>query len=426
MSWDSGFHDEYQDAAMVVPYGQQYSYQPGYYDEELYSRSGERRMSRRREKAVIEGLYDHGRRFEHEEPLHYRRADKRHGIPDRGLGNMLSDISISSGMEEEREGECFSLVKSMSKSCKDACARSSVGESTRKKAFESLLDETHSSMSAKYAESKITKDPRKLREVPVTLSASCVDVEIPKAAGVVIVNEKKFSKIQESKFGRDETCQKKYQSSAINYMRGLTGMDFSMITNPNVEKKISSLVLKNTKTGKPAAKLSPYIMWDNSTSVNSPELLVDKSEGFPSIIEKEEDNVLEAGYMVTILDKGGIRINGNYGGKNGKVMQLGQSLYYGDVLVFPARAKRMPVWIRVASNRPSELTGKENNVVISHMDAKMVPLRVGRPASQMKGFSGKAVRKLKVTNVSGSSSAAKKKGEDTRIINATLRIDFES
>jgi len=424
MSWDSGFRDEFRDATMT--YGQEDPYYRGYYEEEPHSYGERQRISRRRERAVIEGLYDHGRRFEHEEPLHYRCADKRDGIPDRGLGNMLWDISISSGIEEERKGDCFSLGRSMSKSCKDACARSSVGESTRKKAFESLLDETHLSMSAKYAESKITKDPRKLREAPVVLSASCVDAEIPKAAGVIIVNDKKFSKIQESKFGRDESCQRKYQSSAINYMRGLTGMDFSMITNPNVEKKISSLVLKNTKTGKPAAKLSPYIMWDNSTSVNSPELLVDKAEGFPSIREKEEDNVLEAGYMVTILDKEGIRINGNYGGKDGKVMKPGQSLYYGDVLVFPARAKRMPVWIRVASNRPSELAGKENNVAISYMDAKMVPLRVGRPASQMKEFSGKAVRKLKVTNVSGSSSAAKKKGEDTHIINATLRINFES
>lgn len=433
MSFDSGFRDEFQSAARVHPFGyaQPDPYYPGFHEEgpeTRYSRreyagasQGDYPMGGGSEADVVEGAYDdfEDERFDRDEPLYYRRAAMTDGIPDRGIGRMLSETSSPS-----IGAMCPS--DSMSETCKEACAKDSEKSTTTKKAFDSFLDETHASMSAKYAESKITEDVRKLSQVPVVLSASCMDEEIPKSAGVIIVNEKKFSRIQESKLGRDEACQKKLQSSAINFVRGLTGMDFSMITNPSVEKKISSLVLNNPETGKPVAKLSPYVMWDTSTSVNSPELLVDKAEGFPSISEKERDNVLEAGYMVTVLDKEGVRINGVYGGKKGKIMQPGQSLYYGDVLVFPARAKRMPVWIRVASNKPSELAGKEGNVSVSHMDAKMVPLRVGRPASQMSGFSGKAVRRLKVTEVSGSSSAASKKGEDSHVINASLQIDFKS
>jgi hypothetical protein len=128
--------------------------------------------------------------------------------------------------------------------------------------------------------------------------------------------------------------------------------------------------------------------------------------------------------MVTILDPAGIRIHGIYGGKKGKIMQAGQSLYFGDVLAFPARGKRMPVWVRVASSKPSEITGKEENVSVAEMDAKMVPLQVGRIASEMKGFSGKAVRKLKIVEVDGDSSVARKKGEDARVVNAHLQIDF--
>ncbi|MHA1680818.1 MAG: hypothetical protein ACTSUE_07410 [Promethearchaeota archaeon] len=404
-----GFQEEYQ-GNVAVEHQSRYDNYPEYYDERrnYHDRPyyDERKRGFYSGEDVIEETYAHETEYgDHcnEDPLLYQPAGELEGFPEEGLGKIHS----------KEEKDPLRAPEKVSP------------ENTKKESFKVFLNNSHRSMSAKYAESEITKDPRKLRQLPVTLSASCVDEEIPKDAGVIIVNEKKFSSVQENKFGRNEACQKKLHSAAISYVRGLTGLDFSMITNPNVEKKISSFVMSDAKRKTPVAKLSPYVMWDTATSAKSPELLIDRSEGFPSINNEEQDNVIEAGYMVTVLANDGIRINGNYGGEAGKVMHPGQSLYFGDVLVFPSRAKRMPVWVRVASNKPSEITGKEENVSVAHMQAKMIPLRVGRVASDMKDFVGKAVRKLKIIEVDGSSSVARKKGEDTRVINAHLQIDFD-
>jgi hypothetical protein len=426
MSWPgfNEFDGQYQHGVTVVR--REHSYYPDRYHDVRapddydhgygYGKERRRMYHSGTDEDVVEGMYANEER-EHEEPLYYRPSETKDGLPDRGLGKLLS----------RREEALASLDEKISEKAAE-CEESPmcIKADTKKEAFDSFLDMSHSAMSAKYAESEITKDPRKLSQMPVVLSASCVDEEIPKSAGVIIVNEKKFSKVQDSKFARDEMAQKKLQSSAISYVQGLVGLNFSMITNPNVEKKISSFIMKDEKSGEPVAKLSPYVMWDTSTSSKSPELLVDRADGFPSISEKEKDNVIEAGYMVTVLNKEGIRVNGNYGGKKGKIMQPGQSIYYGDVLVYPSRAKRMPVWIRVASSNPSELTGKEGDVAVSKMNAKMVPLRLHTKASAMKGFEGTAVRRLKIREVDGSSSVASKKGEDARVINASLQIDFKS
>lgn len=412
-----GFSEEYQHGGVVmvrdnpVYYDGQDDY-PSYYGNHRMEYHGGRHRQGARRKLysgddVIEGTYAHERG--HSERLrdgsvYYRPAGDHEGFPEEGLGKIHCDNKKDDPLKAPTKAS---------------------QESTKKKSFDTFLNDTHRAMSAYYAESEITKDPRKLCQVPTTLSASCVDEEIPKDAGVIIVNEAKLNTVQKKKFRRDDACQKKLQSSAISYMRGLTGLDFSMITNPNVEKKISSFVMTDSKSKKPVAKLSPYVMWDSSTSAKSPELLVDRADGFPSISTEEQDNVIESGYMITVLNGDGIRIHGKYGGKEGKIMNAGQSLYFGDVLVFPARGKRMPVWIRVASRKPSELTGKEENVSIAHMDAKMIPLQVGRVASEMKDFTGKAVRKLKIVEVNGDSSVAKKKGEDARVVDAHLQIDFD-
>ena len=323
------------------------------------------------------------------------------------------------------QGPMFFFVKGKNKpDLFNLAERQPEKKSTIKSAYEIFVNDTYMSMSAKYSGSKISTHNKQLKKQPHQLVALSVDEEVPKKSGVIIVNEKKFKNIQSTKFARNEACQEKLKSSAIFFFDKMTDKDFSTIRNQNVSKSKNSWILKNEKTGEDEFELSPYVMWDKSTSASSPNMIVSKANGFPSIDEKEGDSVLETGYMMTTINKKGAKIYGVLGGKKGKTMKHGQSLFYGDALIYPSRAKRMPVWIRLASKSPSEVSGEHNNISVDVMSAKLIPLNSGMTIHDTKEFTGEATRKLKVSNINEETSDAFESGDDVMVINASLRINF--
>ncbi len=395
MSWP-GFDEQHQRGILVSyqgnpHYGNPHPEYPAYYGHEEMEGRGYghgRRKYYSGDKEVIEG--ESGRMYgdkKEEDPLHYQPAGEKEGLPSEGLGGML---------RKKEKADAEETV-----------------EDTKKKGFDAFLNESHAAMSSKYASSIVSDDVRRLRAAPVVLSASCVDEEIPLTSGVIVVNENKFARVQTSKFARDEEAQKKFHVAAVTYLRGLTALDFSLLTNANVEKRVSSfMILSDDKEKTPLVKMSPYVMWDKSTSSDAPSLLVDNARGFASL--EKNDEIIESGYMINVVDPEGVRVYGNFGGKKGKLMKPGEALYFGEAMVYPGRAYRKPVWIRLASVKPSVITSKK--VSVTEMDARMIPLKTGAVATEMKEYKGTAKRTLQIDTDTKSSS---------RRINASLHIDFQ-
>lgn len=292
-------------------------------------------------------------------------------------------------------------------------------------AFAKFVDDSHRSMSYHYAEARVG-DARRLGDQPQELHASCVDEEIPALSGVFIVNQKKHSTVQKNVFRRDAIQQKKLLAAGLEYFRGLAGLDFSEVTNPDVHKEKSSLWI-----GK-EAKLSPFVLWDKETTSATSSMRVDSAIGFPSVNKMTNhrtgdtvnDTVVESGFMVTAMNPMGIRIHGVYGGKEGKMLEPGQALFYGEAMIHSNGNFMRPVWVRLVSTAPSIKV--DGGVSVATMSAKMIPLNPGAVASELKEYVGTAKRTVRISNImEGSAKKGGKSIVKSRVVCATLSFDFK-
>lgn len=246
--------------------------------------------------------------------------------------------------------------------------------------------------------SEFRTNPR-YRDVPQELSAHVVEQELDSGIQVIHINETDFLNTQKDLFGRSERDVKQIRARAAKHIFNLTGHNFSVDVNPSVEKYRSSLVIKEGegKIATPIMKLSPYTIGGNVS------WKVDVANGFPSIQEK--DRLVEVGYVFNVLSASGIKVHGSIGGKEGKMMMPGESLYFCDFMVRPGRGMRKPVWIRARSVTPSEKVDdyeRKADLKIGYMSL----FQDGKAGSLM-DYTGTAERSIRIEPVTVTSKAGK-------------------
>ncbi len=315
-------------------------------------------------------------------------------------------------------GEPFESMKEKGDAKKEETLLDS-SSSAKVEAFKEFINDVHRSMSYHYSKSKVG-DYRRMFDAPEELNANCIDEVIPSNTGIFIVNQNKFSTVQNDIFRRNKKQQKRFLSVGIDYLRDLTDLDFSEISNSDVHKKKSSFWIGDE------VKLSPFVLWDKATTSKTASMKVVNSIGFPSINKMTNhktgdivnDTIVESGYMVTAMKPEGLRIHGILGGKKGKILNPGQALFFGDAMIRSPGDFMRPVWIRLVSSKPSIKT--DDGVSIAEMEAKIIPLKPGSVASELKEFSGTAKRTVKIENNIGSD-----KSVTSRTVCATMSFKFK-
>lgn len=290
------------------------------------------------------------------------------------------------------------------------CPREGLGSLLGKKSSsgpKDLVIECHRALKAKYAASSAIErgmSDRKCSSVrPICLKASISDEIVKEPNKVIIVSEDKFNNIQRKKYNRSEEMIDKFRSNAINHMKGLLGVDFSRVRNPEVKSKGSVLVIG----GK--FRLAPYILGSESPV----EIKVTQAKGFPSI--KKGDNIIDSGYVLSVISEKGVKVNGKYGGKEGKILSKGQSFYYGEMLVKTPRDVRKPEWFRAVSLTPSMIT--EKNTSRSELQIRRTSL-FEENLDSAKTYEGKATRIVKIEKLKDSQGKVAKK------VNSVYEITF--
>jgi hypothetical protein len=268
------------------------------------------------------------------------------------------------------------------------------------------------------------RDNPKYKDEPKKLAAHVVEQEVDTDTQAFHINESEFIKLQSDLFGRSESDVKQLRAKAAKYMFRMTGKNFSVDMNPNAEKYRSSLVIKTGegKDAKHSVKLSPYVVGNNIS------WKVDVAEGFPSI--QPDDRLKELGYVFNVVDPSGVTVNGAIGGKEGKLMKPGESLYFCEFMIRPGRSMRKPVWIRARSIKPSETVDeceRKSEFAIGYISL----FQDGR-TSPLKDYKGTAERVIRIEPITVTSKANKdavsKAKEETlskkKKVTASFVVDF--
>jgi hypothetical protein len=309
-------------------------------------------------------------------PSLYEPLDSGDDRPKEGLGRLIGN-------------------KKRSKSLKNVEARKKV------------IDDAHRALCAHYAASRAVDSrmsDRKAASVkPVSLKASAQN-EIVKAPNkVIVVNEEKFDAYQRKYYNRSDEMIKQFKANAIEHMRGLLGKDFSRVRNPNVRKEGSVLIIGDQ------VRLAPYIFGDKGSA----DIKVTETKGFPSL--KKDDNLIDSGYVLSVISKDGATVHGSYGGAEGKLLTKGQSFYYSELMVKTPRDVRKPEWLRAVSMTPSMITA--TNTSRADMDVRRISL-FEPSAEDGKTFEGKATRILTIERLKDA------RGRPAKKVNSFYEITF--
>jgi len=303
---------------------------------------------------------------------------------------------LKSGKDCPRRG-LGRLIGANKEECKKACT------SDRQK----VVDEAHRSLVAKYASSRASDSrmPDKIaaKMTPVSLKASASDDIVRAPNKVIMVNEAKFETFQRKTYNRSDDMIKAFKANAIEHMRGLLGIDFSRMRNPDVKQKGSFLTIGNQ------FRMAPYVLG----SEGSAKIKVTEARGFPSV--KKEDKIVDSGFVVSVIADGAVTVHGKYGGKEGKPLTKGQSFYYGEVMVKAPRNVRKPEWFRAASLTPSMIT--EKNTSRAQMEVRWTSL-FAPSASTAKTYSGQLTRVLKIERMKDS------EGKTAKKVNSVYEFSF--
>jgi hypothetical protein len=238
---------------------------------------------------------------------------------------------------------------------------------------------------------------------PVSLKASASDEIVRAPNKVIMVNEAKFETFQRKTYNRSDDMIKAFKSNAIEHMRGLLGIDFSRMRNPDVKQKGSVLTIGDQ------FRMAPYVLG----SEGSANIKVTEARGFPSV--KKKDKVVDSGFVVSVIADGAVTVHGKYGGKEGKPLTKGQSFYYGEVMVKAPRNVRKPEWFRAASLTPSMIT--EKNTSRAQMEVRRTSL-FAPSASDAKTYSGQLTRVLKIERMKDS------EGKTAKKVNSVYEFSF--
>jgi hypothetical protein len=334
-----------------------------------------------------EAMYGYGRSAALRSPAY---------MPDREL-DLMGYPDVRDYEKEKRIAEFSASARktpSVSRTTKNTSFVKNMHQKIRSKYSGSVsIAETFST-----PKSKFRTNPR-YRDVPQELSAHVVDQELDSDSQVIHINETEFLNTQKDLFGRSERDVKQIRARASKHIFNLTGINFSVDANLDVEKYRSSLLIKEGKgkSATPVAKLSPYTIGSNVS------WKVDVANGFPSI--KEKDRLVEVGYVFNVLKPSGIKVHGSIGGKEGKKMMPGESLYFCDFMIRPGRGMRKPVWIRARSVTPSEKVDdyeRKAELKIGYMSL----FQDGRAGSLM-DYTGTAERSIRIEPVTVTSKAGK-------------------
>jgi len=141
--------------------------------------------------------------------------------------------------------------------------------------------------------------------------------------------------------------------------------------------------------------------------------------------------VTEIGFVFNVLDPSGIRVHGKIGGKKGKTMKNGESLYFCDFLVRSGRDYRKPAWIRARSLQPSKMEGdykREAKLKIGY-----ISLFQDGKVESLTDYQGTAVRTIVIEPITVTSRAkkdSKSKSKEEKLtekkkVTADLTIEFD-
>lgn len=352
-----------------------------------------------------------------------RRRDYGYGYSDDddaydydGEEEEEEDRGFEEGYQEKgnEESSISSPIEDLSP--EDAALKAKV------EAFKDFVDTSHRNMSSHYSKS-LPGDERRMKDRPQRLVSNCIDEEIPADAGVFVVNQRKFAEVQSEIFRRNAKQQKRLLAASIDYVNGLVDLDFSELTNPSVHKEKSSLWISDK------AKHSPFVLWDRATTSKTAEMKVDTAIGFPSVNQMKnqktreplQDTVVESGYMVTAMKPEGIRVHGEYGGKEGKILKPGEAIFFGEAMVRSKGNYMRPVWFRLVSSKPSIKT--DTGTSVAELEVKMIPLKPRATGSSLAEFSGKGKRSVRITNNIEETTDGEKKVRNRNVC-ATLDLSF--
>jgi len=270
-----------------------------------------------------------------------------------------------------------------------------------------VIEDAHRALRAKYAASRPSDyrmSEKKAASIkPVSIKASVSDQMIKEPNKVIVVNEDRFDSFQRTRYNRSDDMIKKFKANAIEHMRGLLGFDFSRVRNPDVQKKGSVLTIGDK------VRLAPYILGGKG----SVDIKVTQSSGFPSL--KIDDQVIDSGFVFSVISEDGVTVHGKYGGKEGKPLTKGQSFYYGEMMIKTPRDVRKPEWIRAVSMAPSMITEKNT----SRAEMKLRRTSLFEPsAGTAKTYTGQATRILKIERMTDAQGRTAKK------VNSIYEINF--
>lgn len=292
-----------------------------------------------------------------------------------------------------------SLMGANKEECKEAC----------KTGRHEAVNQAHRSLVAKYARSRANDSTMSSRAAarmePVSLKASACNEIVRSPNPVIVTSEAKFETLQRTAYHRSDEMIKAFKANAIEHMRGLLGVDFSRMTNPEVKKKGSALIIGDK------FRMSPYILG----SQGSASIQVTEARGFPSI--KKNDTAVDSGFIVSVISKNPVTVHGKYGGKKGKPLTKGQTFCYGEIMVKTPRNVRKPEWFRAASLTPSMIT--DVNTSRAQMEIRRTSL-FAPSASDAKTSQGQMTRVLKIERMTDS------EGRDAKRVNSHYEINFSS
>ena len=307
-------------------------------------------------------------------PSLYEPLESGDDYPDQGLGRLVGTKACNESRSDERK---------------------------------KVIADSHRALRAKYAASRAVNSRMSERSAaavnPVSMKASVADEIVRAPNKVIVVSEKLFNRFQHKHYNRSDDMINKFKNNAIEHMRGLLGFDFSRMRNPEVEQKGSVMVIGNK------VRMAPYILG----SKGSAQIEVTETKGFPSI--KKNDQILDSGYVLSVISDEGVTVHGKYGGKKGKPLGKGQSFYYGEMLVKTPRNVRKPEWFRTASLTPSMIT--EKNTSRAEMEVRRTSLFEPN-FEDGKTYEGKVTRVLKIERLTDAQGKVAKK------VNSIYEINF--